>query len=192
MCIIASLSACNPKVEPALSVDPQSVSFTEDGGTQTIHVTANTSWTATVSGAILMLSTTAGDGDATVTVTAPPAYKPEETEGIITFSCGGLTAKVETIQAAQPAIDLGETSTIPWEGGYCPVPISYNKDYSVVIDPACEGWVSLVQTRAISSGTLDFKFGVNESAVPRFGKVTVKDAAGKLDPGQMVIFSNSI
>lgn len=49
-----------------------------------------------------------------------------------------------------------------------------------------------MQTRAISSGTLDFKFGVNESAVPRFGKVTVKDAAGKLAPGQMVIFSNSI
>ena len=61
-----------------------------------------------------------------------------------------------------------------------------------MIDPACEGWVSLVQTMAISSGTLDFKFGVNESAVPRFGKVTVKDAAGKLAPGQMVIFSNSI
>ena len=71
-------------------------------------MTANTSWTATVSGAILMLSTTAGDGDATVTVTAPPAYKPEETEGIIPFSCGVFRQRIlkpylDSARRLQPA-----------------------------------------------------------------------------------------
>ena len=180
--IFVLIGGCTPKAEPVLSVDPGSLTFTGDGGVQTLHVTANFPWTATVDGAILMLSATAGDGDATITVTAPPAFSAEDIAASITFSSSGLTAIVNVSQAAQPTLLVGDTESIPWEGGHFPVSVSYNTGYAVELDPSCSDWVSLIQTKALASEDLDFKFGANETAYPRFAKVTVKSLSGKVEP----------
>jgi len=184
--VFVLIGGCTPKEEPHLSVEPGSIAFTEDGGSQTLRVTSNNPWTATVSGAILMLSSTAGDGDATITVTAPPAFSAEDIAASITFSSGDLSAKVDVSQAAQQTLLVGDTEAIPWEGGHFPVSVSYNTDFTVEVDASCNDWVTFVQTKALSSGDLDFKFSANESGYPRFAKVTVKSRSGKVEPKTLV------
>ena len=56
--LLALVAGCHP--EPYLNVSPTSLSFPQDGGSQTIRVTANYAWTAYVSGTGLTVSPTAG------------------------------------------------------------------------------------------------------------------------------------
>ena len=64
--------ACKPDQpsEATLSVNPKSLSFAAEGGTQTISVTAGQAWTASVSGTGFSISPSSGKGNGTVTVTA--------------------------------------------------------------------------------------------------------------------------
>jgi hypothetical protein len=75
--------ACKPEkpVEPTLSVNPKSLSFAEEGGSQTISVTAGQAWTASVSGAGFSISPSSGKGNGTVTVTAKAAASTESVPG---------------------------------------------------------------------------------------------------------------
>ena len=45
-CAFLLVGGCTPKVDPVLTVDPQSISFSEEGGSQIIRITANNPWTA--------------------------------------------------------------------------------------------------------------------------------------------------
>ena len=53
--------ACKPTPpEPYLRVNPSSLSFTEDGGSQTVQLSANYPWSARVSGTGLSVSPSSG------------------------------------------------------------------------------------------------------------------------------------
>ena len=65
------MQACHP--EPFLNVSPTSLSFNQDGGSQTVRVSANYAWTVSISGTGLTVSPLSGEGEGTVTVTAAPA-----------------------------------------------------------------------------------------------------------------------
>ena len=69
--LLAIAAGCQP--EPYLNVSPTSLSFPQEGGSQTVRVSANYAWTASVSGTGLTVSPTAGEGEGTVTVTAAAA-----------------------------------------------------------------------------------------------------------------------
>ena len=52
-----------------MTVNPSNLSFPEEGGAQTIQVSANYAWTASASGSGFKVSPTSGEGVGTVTVT---------------------------------------------------------------------------------------------------------------------------
>ena len=56
------LDACKP--EAYLRVSPSNLSFSEDGGTQTVQVSANYPWTVNVSGKGFSVSPSSGEGEA--------------------------------------------------------------------------------------------------------------------------------
>ena len=70
------LQACHE--DPYLTVSPESLSFTQEGGSQTVQVSANYAWTASVSGSGFSVSPASGEGDATLTVTASAASARSE------------------------------------------------------------------------------------------------------------------
>lgn len=70
------LWACQPA--PMLSVSPESLSFTSEGGSQTIQITANNAWTAIASSSDFSVSPSSGEGNATLTVTCKPAVLAED------------------------------------------------------------------------------------------------------------------
>ena len=176
-CMALLLAAgCHP--DPILKVSPESLSFSQDGGSQTVKVTANYPWTASATGVGISVSPGSGEGDATVTITAAAASSTSETSGSVTFRSEGLTATVDVKQEAKSAIIIGDTAKIPFEGGTFRVDIQYNTEYTVEIEKSAQSWIAFNGTRALSSGKLEFTFAANNSLDPRTGVVTIKDKSG--------------
>ena len=183
ICLILSLiflESCQP--EPFLTVNPTNLSFTQEGGSQTVSVSANYAWTASVDGSGITVSPSSGEGDATVTVTVAPAVSSEETTGTVRFKCETLTASVSVKQEAKNTITLGSVAKIPQEGGNFTVDVKYNTDFTVEIEPEASSWITFNGTKALSSGKLEFAFAANDELEPRTGVVTLKDKNGKASP----------
>ena len=178
--VLLLMQACHP--EPYLTVSPTSLSFNQDGGSQTVRVSANYAWTASASGNGITVSPTSGEGDASVTITAAAASSPNEMSGTVNFRSEGLTASVAVKQEAKSTITVGSVTKIPAEGGTFAVDIQYNTDFSVEVESAAGSWIAFNGTKAMSSGKLEFTFAENKTADPRSGKVTVKDKSGKVAP----------
>ncbi len=172
------LQACHE--DPYLTVSPESLSFTQEGGSQTVQVSANYAWTASITGSGFKISPSSGEGAGSVTVTASASSSPDDITGSISFRSEGLTASVAIKQEAKSVIEVGSISKIPAEGGTVTVDIRYNTDFSVAIESAAQSWISFVQTKALKSGQLVFSFKANDEYEERTGNATVKDKAGKV------------
>ncbi|MBR5735575.1 MAG: hypothetical protein IKX60_02115 [Bacteroidales bacterium] len=174
------VAGCHP--EPFLTVNPTSLSFSQDGGSQTVKVSANYPWTAYVSGPGLTVDPSSGEGEATVTVTAMAAGSTSEISGSITFRSEGLYAVTDIKQEAKSAIIVGDAAKIPFDGGTFKLDIEYNTEYAVEIDKSAQSWITFNGTKAMSSGKLEFSFAYNGGRDARSGKITVTDKSGKADP----------
>ncbi len=171
---------CNTTPDPVLTVSPENLAFSAEGGVQTVQVKANNPWTASATGSGISINPSSGDGDATVTVTATATDSPFPITGTISFRSEGLSASVSITQEERKVIQLGDVMTIPAEGGTFAVDIQYNTDFDVVVESGAQSWITFVATRALKSEKLEFRFAENGSTDPRQGKVTVKDKSGKV------------
>ena len=173
------VQGCHP--DPFLTVSPADLSFGQEGGSQTVKVSANYPWTASANGAGITVSPASGEGDATVTISVASASSTSEMSGSVSFRSEGLSASVSVKQDAKSAIIVGDVARIPFEGGTFRVDIQYNTDYNVEIEKSAQSWITFNGTKAMSSGKLEFTFTENEGA-ERSGKVTVADKSGKVQP----------
>lgn len=176
---LIGMSACHP--DPVLSVSPDSLDFTEAGGSQAVQISANYPWTASVSGTGFSVSPTSGEGSGTVTVTAEPASSTDAVSGTLSVRSEGLSASVSLSQAAKPTLILGDGMKVPAEGGTVKLPIQYNTDYTVEVEASAQSWIRFIRTKSLSSGKLELEIAANEGD-ERSGKVTVKDVSGKVAP----------
>ena len=173
------LAGCHE--DPFLTVNPSSLSFAEEGGSQTIQVSANYAWTASVSGSGFKISPASGEGVGSVTVTASAATSADEVTGSVSFQSEGLSASVALKQSAKTMLEVGSVTKIPQEGGTITVDVRYNTEFTVEIESAAQSWISFAGTKSLNSGKLEFSFTANDGA-ERTGKVTVKDKNGKAQP----------
>ena len=178
--ILLVLYGC--KQDPFLTVTPANLSFTEEGGSQTVQVSSNYAWTTTVSGTGISVSPSSGQGESVVTVKVDHASSPDPVSGSIVFSSEGLSAIVTVLQDAKSVIQANNVVSVPVEGGSIEVPIQYNTDFTVEVEPSAQSWIEFVQTRALTSGRLVFYFEENASTDVRSGVVTIKDRSGKVAP----------
>ena len=173
---LIGISACHP--DPVLSVSPDSLSFPESGGSQTVQISANYPWTASVSGAGFSVSPSSGEGSGSVTVTASAASSPDVVSGTLSVRSEGLSASVSLSQAAKPTLILGDGAKVPAEGGTVEIPIQFNTDYTVEVETSAQSWIKFIRTKSLSSGKLELEISPNEGD-ERSGKVTVRDKGGK-------------
>ena len=185
--------ACKPEkpVEPTLSVSPNSLSFTAEGGTQTINVSAGQAWTASVTGSGFSISPSSGKGDGTVTVTAKETASTESVSGSVTFKSESLSATVSLSQAGKTptektVLTVGEPNTVPAEGGSVLLPVEYNTDYTVEVEASAKSWITIIRTRAVSNGQIELSIAKNEGN-ERTGKITVTDKRGDIAPIEVTI-----
>ena len=181
LCGLASLLfGCNTTPDPVLTVTPENLAFSAEGGAQTVQVKANNPWTASASGSGISVNPSSGEGDATVTVTATATSSTNPVSGTVVFRSEGLSATVSVTQDERKVIQVGDVMVIPAEGGTFAVDIQYNTDFDVVVESGAQSWITFVATRALQSGKLEFRFAENQNTDPRQGKVTVKDKSGKV------------
>lgn len=181
-CFLSLLLLAGCHEDPYLTVSPSNLSFGQDGGSQTIQVSANYAWTASVSGSGFKISPSSGEGVGSVTVTASAATSPDEVTGSVSFQSEGLTASVALKQDAKTTIEVGSVAKIPQEGGTITVDVRFNTEFTVEIESAAQSWISFAGTKSLSSGKLTFEVKANDSTDPRTAKVTVKDNSGKVSP----------
>ena len=86
------------------------------------------------------------------------------------------------VQEQIRVIEVGDVTEIPAEGGTYTVDITYSTEFTVQVEKSAQGWISFVETKALTSGQLVFVFEENGKTDPRTGKVTIKDKSGKAEP----------
>lgn len=175
--VFISGSSCKPEI-PFIEASPTSVTFPQEGGTQTINLSTNSmSWTASVSGKGFSVSPSSGAGNATLQLTAAASVSPNDQTGTLTIKSGTMQASVAITQSARNTLILNGTNTVEAAGGTYTLNLQYNTDYTVEIEEGAKSWIQYSGTKALSTATLQFLIAPNAGA-PRSGQVSVRDNAG--------------
>ena len=175
--LVFNATSCKPD-EPHLEANPTTVTFTQEGGTETINLTTNSmSWTASVSGKGFSVSPTSGSGNTTLTLTAAVATSADEQKGTLTVKSGTLQATISITQGAKNTLIASGNNTIEHAGGNYSITLQYNTNYTVTIEESAKSWIQYTGTKALSSATLAFQVAANTGPA-RTGIITIKDNAG--------------
>ncbi len=173
---LVCLAGCED--EPFIKANPTSVSFSQEGGTQTINLSTNSiSWQATVSGKGFSVSPSSGSGNATLQLKAAPATSSTDATATLTIKSGTMQASVSITQSAKNTLIVKGTNTVEHNGGAYTLTLEHNTTYTVAVDEQAKSWIQFTGTRAMSTATLEFLIAANPGA-PRSGSVQISDPAG--------------
>ena len=103
----------NPRiVPPFLNTDVSTLSFVQAGGSETVNITSNVSWTATSDATWATISPASGTNDGTITVSVEANTAAEARSATITITpdvASGLSAIEYSVTQAGAAADFAET-----------------------------------------------------------------------------------
>ena len=156
--------------DPILTISPESLSFSADGGNKSITVTSNLSWTATSSDAWLTVSSSSGEGDATLSVTADENVSIANRTASVTFEGKDRTVTVNVTQdGAAPFFNVTPTTlSFSAEGGSAPVKIESNQTWTA---SKSADWIALSEVEGTGDATLSLTVDANTSTDSRSGTV---------------------
>jgi hypothetical protein len=110
---VTQAKAADPVVTYNLSVDKETLHFEKKGGTMSFIITSNTNWTISYPD-WCTLSTTSGNGNATITITASENTTTSERTGKLTIKGNGVNAKeISVSQAPGDAHEPGADDNLP-------------------------------------------------------------------------------
>lgn len=93
-----------PGLDPVLSVNPKNIGFEVDGGTETVSVTSNVTWTPQLSdGADSWLTITVSEDKTGITITSAPNTTAEQREATLTLEGNQEKSDIVTIIQDGPA-----------------------------------------------------------------------------------------
>lgn len=114
--VLVTITQSGKTLSPAsISVNPTSWSVAANGGTKSISITSNTNWTISNKPSWITASTTSGNGNGTVTLTAS-SNTGSARNGSIVFTAGTASATVTVSQNAHVA----EPEVLPMYYGHTP------------------------------------------------------------------------
>lgn len=162
-------------VQIYISIDPSILAFDYDGGTQSVSVLSNGSWTVSTDADWYTLTPTSGNGDAEVTVTVSENEQMEARVGFVTFlSESGVSVQLDIKQEAAPDPHYLEVTplgvNIDKDGGSADITVSCDEDWTVSVE---ESWVSLSLTTGSGNGTFTVTAEPNTFSEMRQSVVTV-------------------
>ncbi len=112
---------------------PSPMSFTSSGGSKTLFISSNTSYSISDNKNWLSCSSSSGSGNKTITVTCNSTTSTSDESGTITLSGGGITETVTVNRSGAPAyINVTPTSlSYDHNGGSKTFSISSNTSYTI-------------------------------------------------------------
>ena len=165
-----------------LDVMTSELSFTKDGGTQSISFSTNKDWTASASESWVTVTSSGTSTSTSISVTAAANPDYDDRTATVTIKVEELTKTVSIKQSTNLGLMLDKTSFDLTDEAQCiEVEVKSNIDYEYVVDEACKDWImESGATKALSSKKLTFDVAANTSYDSREGKVIFKEKSGSL------------
>ena len=155
--------------ETTLSTSLSSVTFTKDGGQQSVSITTSaTTWVATSPLESSWLTLT--QNGAQLDITAAPNTEGVDRKGYILVNAGSAAAKINVVQSAGDVVLSLSTESLSFEkaGGEQRVDVICNESFTVEADESAD-WLGI----SYVEGADFFTVSVTESDEMREGKVYV-------------------
>ena len=166
-----------PTFSIAIEEDDTRPTLSEDGGTVTIPFTATADWTANLmndraEGWVTISPTSGKAGDVLLTIIATANDTYDERNATIVLKCGDDTENIVVTQKQKDAILLSSSKyEVPSEGGEINVEVQANVSFEVEIEA---DWIKQIESRALSTSSLNLSIDPNETAETREGEITIK------------------
>lgn len=179
--MLAILAACEK--ETVLTVEQTSISIPDNGGTQTVSLTANKPWTASSNQSWCKVSPSGGEeaasSRATIACDANTSY--DERSCTVTFTCAELTKTVSVTQATNHGLLVSQTSyELTNAAQQLNIEVKANVKFSVEVDADCKDWITYNTTKGLTTNTVVLDIAENRSYDGREGKVAIKQNGGNL------------
>ena len=181
--ICVSLSC--EKTPPILSLNnSRTITFSQQGGSQSISFTTNRSWSISSGDTWCRVSPSSGNGlDDSVAVTliceANTTFDSRVTT--LTINAESLSETITISQDPNLAILVSPLSVnLSNEAQAIEFDISANVKYSVEIDAECKEWITQIGSKSLSAGKVSLSVSANDSFDMREGKVMIKQIDGPL------------
>ena len=159
LCILSSLLLSSCEQPTMLSVSQTALSFDYSGGNQSVTLTANKVWKASLNQGWCKVSPSSGDGsdnsNITLSVSCDANDTYDERTATITISCGELTQTISVSQSEGKGLIISQTEyNLTNAEQTISVEVKANVQYSVEIDNACKSWIKQASTKGLSSNII--------------------------------------
>lgn len=181
-----------------LTISPSTISTIKaEGGTITLGVNCNTSWTANADQSWCTLSTTNGtSGKTTITLTVAENTSYDERNTAVTFKAGTATQKITVTQKQTDAllVESSEKVEVESAGGTIQIKIRANVaySYSITYDPISEkDWIhkpSKAGSRSLKESVIELQVDENTDFKSRRAVVTITGGEFK---EEVTVYQNS-
>ncbi len=177
--------SCSKEQPTVLSVSQTSLTSGKEGGTQTVVVSANKIWTASSDQGWCRISPSSGDGsksmDTSVTITCEANRTSESRTCTISVKSEEKQVSIVVKQDEGDALLLSQTEyEVSSEAQIINLNVRYNVEYDIEVDAACKDWVSIAETKALSTQGYTITVAANDTYESRKGKVTFKQRGGNM------------
>ncbi|MGV8964476.1 MAG: M30 family zinc metallopeptidase [Candidatus Saccharimonadaceae bacterium] len=171
--------SCQKEEDPSITIKETSIVISYAGGSQTIAVESNVSWTTKSSENWCTISPSSGDASVKsikVTLAANDAF--EDRVCTVTISGGGLIRTLSVNQNSNLGIIVTQGKyELSNDAATIEVEVKANVEFDVSIS---DEWIKRNTTRGLSSNKLYFDVAKNDSYSNREGSVTIKQKDGTL------------
>lgn len=176
-CII--LFSCEE--ETVLTIDQNSLSFADNGGSQSFSLTANKPWTASSNQSWCKVFPSAGEEAASsrITITCGANTTYDERDCIVTFTCSELTKTVSVKQASNYGMIVSQTSyEISEDAQLLEIEVKSNVKFNVTVIDDFKDWISFKTTKSLSTQKVVLDIAANEDFNDRLGRVIISEEEG--------------
>ena len=160
-----------------LTLSPSStIAFSPEGGSESLKISSNVTWTASSSASWCTLSAVSGTGDKTITVSASENKTGNQRTAKVTVKTGFHTKEIVVSQVNSTLSVSKESLSFGAPQSTTTVTISSNTKWTASCSPV--SWLSVNPTSGTGNSTITVKASAASSSSPREGTVTIK--AGEL------------
>jgi len=176
--ILLVMASCQK--EDTLSLSTSSVDITADTYISQLTITSNTAWSISGGDGWVSCSPSSGTGTATVTLTVEKNTASTSRSTSLKVSAGSLNQTIAVSQKQKDALILTKSlEAFPYAGGSATVELKSNITYDVTI-PASATWLTLTQTKAMSTYQYSLQVSQNSSLSSRSAEIIFKDKVSRL------------
>jgi len=172
--------SCEKTVNDLEITSSKEITFTKNGGSSVISMTAYSDWTAKCDASWITVSPSSGtagiDGEAaSVKVTASTNTEYDDRSATVSITSNGKTFTVSVTQDMKTAVILSdEERTVDYQAQALVAGGKSNVDRKVEISSLCSSWIQYVPTRGLSSFDITLQISENDSESARTGEVYVR------------------